>query len=504
MKISNDNLINKSVNHASDENEAMDQEENDLTKKFIFQKRVLLNVGGTRHEVMWRTLEKVPNSRLGKIRWAKSLGEIRHLCDDMNLAENELFFDRHSTSFASILNFYRTGKLHLIEDMCILSFHEDLIYWGIDECFLESCCHLRYHQRKDTVLEEVRKEEEMEKEKVCEEKFVYCFPKFRKNLWDLMENPQSSMMARILAFVSIFFIIISSVTLTLNTMPEFQIKHNSSNSSVSIPVKHNLVNSMKTNQNHSDVFYTENPLFEVIEVVCIGWFSLEYLLRLFSSPNQINFIKSPLNLIDLISILPYFVTLLFDNQKYDNFNNARRTLTLFRVLRILRIFKLARHSTGLKSLGYTLKRSKKELGLLMMFLSIAVLLFSSLAYFAEKEESDTKFTSIPSTFWWALITMTTVGYGDMVPSTIPGKLVGAICCIWGVLVIALPIPIIVNNFTEFYKEQKRREKSLKYKEERIKARNGINQLLKITDEMQLETLIPLLDQDLKHIAHERI
>ncbi len=362
------------------------------------EKRIVLNVGGERHEVLWKTLSKFPESRLGKICCCKREEDLKELCDDYNFATNELFFDKFSNSFGSILSFYRTGKLHLVDEICVISFHEDLDYWGIDECFLETCCQLKYHQKKDYINEEIRKEEEAEKEKLNVELFAEtcCCPKLRRNVWDLMENPQTSPAARIIAFISIFFVVASTITLTLNTIPELQLKVNNTQT------KNSNDSLMMTSQS---ITYVDNPIFEIMEAICIAWFTLEFILRFGSSPNKLQFLRGPLNIIDLISILPYYISLFITNQNF-NFNSARRVLTLFRVLRILRIFKLARHSTGLKSLGYTVQQSKKELGLLMMFLSIAVLLFSSLAYFAEKEEHDTKFTSIPTSFWWALITIT--------------------------------------------------------------------------------------------------
>ena len=253
-------------------------------------------------------------------------------------------------------------------------------YWGVDDLYLEPCCVQRYYQQRELLNwdHQVKKEEDAE-----------YFPegtigKLQKILWDLFEKPPTSLGARIVAIISITFIVISTVVLTLNTLPYFN---------------------REREQDHEKDF----PPFALLEAVYMSWFSFEFIIRFVSSPSKIKFIKSLMNVIDLLAILPYFASIaLVNSTDVGQLQEVRRIAQFFRIMRILRIFKLARHSVGLQSLGFTLKNSYKELGLLMLFMAMGVLIFSSLAYVFEKDDQNSSFATMMDAYWWALITMTTV------------------------------------------------------------------------------------------------
>ncbi|VDO11291.1 unnamed protein product [Rodentolepis nana] len=454
--------VSGSVSNTADDNAS-------ISESILKHKRVLLNVGGSQHEVLWKTLARLPNSRLGRLCRVKTHADVMALCDDYNLAKNEFFFDRNATSFDAILNFYRTRVLHMVEDICVVAFKDDMEYWGINELYLHPCCQQRYHQRREIVEDEIRKEELSLRWLQDEEDMNGndTISKTRWKLWQIVEKPHYSMTARIFAIVSIAFIIISTVSLTIGTLPQFQPNITEIRQSPGLFNQETLLSwcQESTDAGNVDDIVCENPYLKIVEFICIAWFTLEYLIRLWACPKKCRFFKDTLNTIDLIAIFPFYIHLIImevaSRNKFKLLGSVRKVVQMFRILRIVRIFKLARHSTGLLSLGYTFRRSYKELGLLMTFVAMGVILFSSLVYFAEKDENGKMFKSIPAAFWWAAITMTTVGYGDMLPRTPIGKVIGSACCICGVLVVALPIPIIVNNFAEYYKEQMRREKALK-------------------------------------------
>ena len=126
-------------------------------------------------------------------------------------------------------------------------------------------------------------------------------------------------------------------------------------------------------------------IIDVIDNISIGFFTVEYALRLMCSPRKIKFMKGPMNMIDLLAIIPFYVSILLEGlEDFEIIGKAGKIIRLIKVMRILRIYKLVRHFAGLQSLFYTLQQAYKELGLLFILVAVAILTFSSLVYFAEK------------------------------------------------------------------------------------------------------------------------
>lgn len=221
----------------------------------------------------------------------------------------------------------------------------------------------------------------------------------------------------------------------------------------------------------------------VVESVCVAWFSLEFLVRFFHAQSKLEFARSPLNIIDAAAILPYYVSLfleLMDGSVQDIVAGAGKsaldklglTLRMMRALRILYVMKLARHSLGLQTLGLTIHRSMTDFGLVLLSMCVAVTLFSPLVHLAESElapnaarSPQLSFSSIPASYWWSIISVTTVGYGDMVPHSIPGQLVALISILSGILILSFPSTSIFHTFHRTYNELKE-ERGRLWKEKR--------------------------------------
>ncbi len=202
---------------------------------------------------------------------------------------------------------------------------------------------------------------------------------------------------------SVFFICVSIVSFCLKTHPDFR-----------IPVLEAA--SFLPNQTFTsstlmvDKTRTEpHAAFAYIETICNIWFSFELSIRFVFCPHKLGFFKAPINIIDFVATLSFYVDLLM--KQLTAAGNKQDAIEFLSMIRILRLFKLTQHSSGLKILIHTFRASGKELILLVFFLVIGIVIFASLVYYAERIEKnpDNDFVSIPLGLWWAIVTMTTVG-----------------------------------------------------------------------------------------------
>ena len=197
---------------------------------------------------------------------------------------------------------------------------------------------------------------------------------------------------------------------------------------------------------YADTFYW----FEVFTVTV---FTLEYLLRLWSCVSdpryqgglwgRLRFVVSPLSIVDLLAILPFYLQFI------------GLDLRFLRILRLLRIFKAPRYKSSLQLFANAVSSRREELMITSGMMIFLLLIASCLMYYAEHAAQPDKFSDIPSAMWWGVATLTTVGYGDIYPVTVMGRIIGSFVAVLGIGLFALPAGLLGSGFVEEIQKRKR-------------------------------------------------
>ncbi len=175
-------------------------------------------------------------------------------------------------------------------------------------------------------------------------------------------------------------------------------------------------------------------------------FTLEYLVRVYCSPNRWAYVRSFYGVIDLLSILPSYLSLFFQGA------NFLLIIRLLRVLRIFRVLKLVRYLSEANSLARALLLSRRKISIFFFFVLILATIFGSLMYIVEGPANG--FTSIPRSIYWTIVTITTVGYGDITPHTVLGQVIASLAMLTGYSIIAIPTGILTAELSQEIQREK--------------------------------------------------
>jgi len=188
---------------------------------------------------------------------------------------------------------------------------------------------------------------------------------------------------------------------------------------------------------------------QAIEAFALFVFALEYALRFWSAPEhtlyaelhpwraRLSFALEPMSILDLVTLAPLLASVFVESD-----------LSVFLMLRLLRYFKLARYSPGMRSLALALQTERRALGASLLLLMGLVILSASIMHVLERDAQPDKFGSVPEAMWWAIVTLTTVGYGDVTPVTAAGRLVAGVTMVMGMIMLALPVGIVATAFSQ--------------------------------------------------------
>ncbi|RMX56857.1 hypothetical protein pdam_00006320 [Pocillopora damicornis] len=368
----------------------------------VLQQKVTINVRGEMFETFEHTLSRFPRTLLGSQTKRNRF---------YNPIRREYYFDRDKAVFNSILFYYQSnGILSKPETVSYEIFSSELKFFQLDGFYEDS------DEELDAQLAAAARRKATES--------LPCLRKFnrtRRNVWRFFDQPITPAERTYTKF-SLILTVLSLVSLCLESLPE-------------LPKKPDQLHNQEGNSTMEAVDY--DIVWSSVEVVFTIWFTVELILRSLCAPKIAQFVISFSFLVEITALSPLYVKIVVKNVTGQDASHVVPDQIL-RCLRLARLLKLKRYSVSIRLLFETIVDSREHM--------------SFFVYFSEGEGESSQFTSIPATFWFTIITLSSVGYGDFVPTSAIGKLVGTFCCIGGTVAMFCFTPVL---FTEFRKSWQR-------------------------------------------------
>ena len=353
------------------------------------EEKLQINVSGRRYEISLQQLQNFPKSLLANP--AK-----RELYYDPE--NDELFFDRNRTTFESVFYFYATSGMLVFptKTFCQQLVADELQFFGLYDYLSPEEKHYNLPLPSAVKRDSPRR--------TCQKRF-----------WELCEMPESSPLARITSLFSLVVIVFAVVILCIETLPSMR------NLDSGQGVSNNRKNrSLEANRNTTQPTYntsSHNALKYFIlraEEFCMAWFTLELVVRFVVSPQKGRFLRRFLTVVDIAAILPFYISLMASKSQVVHIF----VIKIFHLSKIFRVLKVSRYMSTMKVLGKTARACLFDLWTVVSLTLIGTILFGIIVYYCEQWDKTTAFHSIPDACWWAVVTITTLGYGDMVPNTL--------------------------------------------------------------------------------------
>ncbi|KAJ8317827.1 hypothetical protein KUTeg_004620, partial [Tegillarca granosa] len=421
--------------------------------KMTEESRLRFNIRGSIFEMLKDSLQTFPSSKISTLTTSSQY---------YDPARNEYFFDRDPEAFNFILNAFVTGELHVPKHMCGAVIRQEMDFWNIPKDSVSDCCWQVYFRFEEQVeyLTEIKRDEAKHQ--------VLHTPRDKTSkdgircvVWNTLSNPGYSNVAMIWYYFYLFVVGLSTVIFCLSTVPELRTVSYLSDLS-----EHNVTKITNLKLRHL-LFEDPLPVLLAVEMFCLLVFTFELILSISSCPRRLVFIKKWINIVNIILVISMWTTLALELDKEEIIENHSAShvyliTKAFNMLRLLLFVRLERQFKAFRVLLLAVRASAKELLLMCLSFMIAVLIFSSLMFYSEIYFTDSSYYNIFITMWWAIVTMTTVGYGDLYPTTTVGYIIGSLCTMCGLLILALPVAVIASNFSSYYACNNYRERYINF------------------------------------------